>query len=209
MRGVLVNSGEAIRRTDGDPRDARNSQEEDTRRLRLLLDRLPALIGYWDRDLRNVFANDAYVDYFGVTPQEARGRHIREVLGETVYALNLPYMQGALSGEEQLFERALVDQQGLTRCTQASYIPDVVDGDVRGFYVQVTDVTARVEAERARDDAIRLFEISMANAPFGKVVMTTSAKTLQINPALCALLGYDAHELIGKDFRDVVHSTLR
>lgn len=179
--------------------------QEEARRLRVLLDRLPALIGYWDRDLRNVIANAAYVDYFGLTPEEARGRHLREVLGETVYALNLPHVQGALAGEEQLFERTLIDQHGMTRYTQASYLPDIVDGQVQGFYVQVTDVTARVEAEHSRDEATRLFEISMANAPFGKVVVTTSARILQINPALCALLGYEPEDLIGKDFRDLVH----
>ncbi len=185
-------------------RDTLTPQEE-ARRLRLLLDRLPALIGYWDRELRNVLANNAYVEYFGITPEEARGRHIRDVLGEDVYALNLPYIQGALAGEEQLFERTLTDQRGATRFTQASYVPDIVDGEVRGFYVQVTDVTARVEAELARDEAQRLFEISMANAPFGKAVLTTSAHTLQINPALCGLLGYTAEELISKDYRELVH----
>jgi diguanylate cyclase (GGDEF)-like protein/PAS domain S-box-containing protein len=184
--------------------DALASQEE-TRRLRLLLNHLPAMIGYWDRDVRNVIANDAYFEFFGVTPEQARGRHIREILGEAVYALNLRYIEGALAGQEQLFERTLIDQNGVTRYTQASYVPDIVDGQVQGFYVQVTDVTARVEAEHARDDALRLLEVSMTNAPFGKAVLTTSAKLLQINPALCALLGYTAEELVGTDFRACVH----
>ena len=202
-----MNAGGTPRRIDERRRPTSHLDEddEDRRRLRLVLDRLPALIGYWDCNLRNVLANDAYVDYFGFTPQQARGRHMREVVGEAVYALNLPYIQGALSGEEQLFERTLIDQHGVTRYTQASYLPDVVDGEVRGFYVQVTDVSARVEAERARDEAVRLFEISMANAPFGKVVITTSARVLQINPALCAMLGYDAKDVLGKDFRDFIH----
>ncbi|MBJ7340189.1 PAS domain S-box protein [Mycolicibacterium sp.] len=179
--------------------------EEEWRRLQILLNSLPALIGYWDRDLRNVVANQAYVEYFGITPEEARGRHIREVLGEAVYTLNLPYIAGALAGREQLFERTLIDSYGATRYTQASYVPDIVDGEVRGFSVQVTDVTARVEAEHARDDARRLFEISLANAPFGKAVLNRSAHVLQINPALCALLGYNEGELVGRDFRDLVH----
>ncbi len=190
------------------PIDVRQDQltpQEEARRLRILLDRLPAMIGYWDRDLRNVIANDAYVEYFGITPAEAHGRHIRDVLGETVYALNLPYIEGVLAGREQLFERTLIDRHGATRYTQASYVPDIVDGEVQGFYVQVTDVTARVEAEHARDEAQRLFAISMENAPFGKAVLTTTAHTLQINPALCALVGYPAEELIGKSLCDLVH----
>lgn len=179
--------------------------EGDARRLRLLVDRLPALVGYWDRDLHNVIANAAYVEYFGFTPEQARGRHAREVLGEVVYSSNLPYIEAVLAGEEQLFEFTLVDQRGFTRYTQASYVPDIVDGEVQGFFVQATDMTARVEAELARDEALRLFEIGMVNAPFGKVVVTTTARILHINPALCALLGYSADELIGHDFRDRVH----
>ena len=93
----------------------------------------------------------------------------------------------------------------MTRYTQASYVPDVLDGEVQGFYVQVTDVTARVEAEQERDEARRLFQISMNNAPFGEAVLTRSAQVLRINPALCALLGYAAEDLVGTDFRDLVH----
>ncbi|MDR3663069.1 MAG: GAF domain-containing protein [Mycobacterium sp.] len=147
---------------------------EEMRRSRMLLDRLPGLMGYWDRELHNIIANDAYFEYFGMTPDEIRGRHISEVLGEAVYALNLPYLQAALAGEEQLFERTLVDRHGKTRYTQASYVPDIVDGDVWGLCVQVTDMTARVEAERARDEALRLFHIGMANAPFGEAILDSS-----------------------------------
>lgn len=186
--------------------DDRHARTAETRRLRLLIDRLPALIGYWDADLRNVIANDAYTEYFGVTPEEIRGRHIREVLGEELYASNLPYIEGALAGEEQLFEGTLTDQHGRTRITQASFVPDIVDGKVQGFYVQATDVTARVQAERDRDEAVRLFEISMANAPFGKAVLTTSGQALYTNPALCELVGYSAEELSGVNYLDYLHA---
>jgi hypothetical protein len=47
-----------------------------------------------------------------------------------------------------------VDASGRTRHTQASYVPDVVAGEVRGFFVLVTDVTPRVEAQRAMDEAL-------------------------------------------------------
>ena len=53
----------------------------ETRRLRLLIDRLPALIAYWDADLHNVIANEAHREYFGLGPAEIRGRHLRDLLG--------------------------------------------------------------------------------------------------------------------------------
>lgn len=107
------------------------------------------MVAYWDSDLRNHIANAAYLEWFGVTPSEMRGMHIRDLLGPELYETNLPYIRAALSGESQLFDRVLIDAFGRTRHTQASYIPDIVDGVVKGFVVLVTDITERVHAEAA------------------------------------------------------------
>lgn len=63
-----------------------------------ILDALPAMVGYWDRDQRNRMANAAYVDFFGKSPEEMRGIHISEMLGPELYEKNLPYIEGALDG---------------------------------------------------------------------------------------------------------------
>jgi diguanylate cyclase (GGDEF)-like protein/PAS domain S-box-containing protein len=178
---------------------------EDPRRLRLLIDSVPAMISYWDRELCNVVANEAFIEFFGKTPVEIFGRHLREVLGENLYGLNRARVEGVLAGEKQVFEHTLIDPHGGTRYVETNYIPDIVDGEVSGFYVQVTDVTARVEAEHARDDAVRLLQISMDNAPIGQAIVDTSVHALYVNPALCAMFGHTAAELIGADLRTFVH----
>lgn len=126
------------------------------RHLRMLFDNLPALAAYWDRDLRNVLANDAHTEWFGLSPEQMEGMHIRDVLGEDAYTVALPFITGALAGQRQEFNRTLVDTLKHTRHAQASYVPEIVDGEVQGFFVLVTDVTARVEAERVLDEAQRL-----------------------------------------------------
>jgi PAS domain S-box-containing protein len=125
--------------------------------IQKMLDALPAMVGYWDRDLRNRLANEAYIDFFGKSPQEMEGIHISELLGPKLYENNLPQMEGALRGDPQLFDREIHTPSGEVRYTQASYIPDVAeDGEVRGFFVLVTDITERrrieeeVEHSRAR-----------------------------------------------------------
>jgi PAS domain S-box-containing protein len=142
-----------------DGADGAESAALHARRLHVLFDRLPALIAYWDRDCRNVIANAAYLEWFGWTPEQMHGVHIREVLGPEVYTKNLPFITGALRGQEQLFERTLVDMSGRVRHTQASYVPDVLDGEDFGFFVLVTDVTPRVEAQQAMDEAQRLAKL--------------------------------------------------
>ncbi len=140
---------------------------EETRRLQVTIDHVPGMLGYWDRDGHNVTANDAYFEYFGLTPAQVRGRHLRDVLGDTLYALNLPFIDGVFAGEAQFFERTLVDRHGIPRYVQVSYVPDIVDAEVRGFVGQTVDVTVRVAAQHARDEALRLFHIGMASNPLG------------------------------------------
>jgi PAS domain S-box-containing protein len=116
--------------------------------LQAILDSLPSMIGYWDRNLRNRFCNRAYYKWFGLTPAQALGKHIREVIGEERYRLNLPYIEGALRGERQQFERAIPTPDGRqVRHSLAEYIPDIVDDAVIGFFVHVSDVTPLKEAE--------------------------------------------------------------
>lgn len=117
--------------------------------IQKMLNALPAMVGYWDRDLRNRLANHAYVEFFGKSPEEMQGIHIRELLGEELYEKNLVYMEGALRGEPQLFDREIKTPSGEIRYTQASYIPDVAeDGETRGFFVLVTDITERRRIEK-------------------------------------------------------------
>jgi diguanylate cyclase (GGDEF)-like protein/PAS domain S-box-containing protein len=121
--------------------------------MRTVMDLVPAMLGYWDAQLRNQYANSAYLEWFGMTPEQMRGKHISEVIGPHLYELNLPYLQAALGGEPQHFDRTIVDAAGVTRYTSASYLPDVAaDGAVRGISVLVADVTELVLARQQADE---------------------------------------------------------
>ncbi|MCW8139514.1 MAG: PAS domain-containing protein [Planctomycetota bacterium] len=49
--------------------------------LRALVDRVPAMLAYWDAGQRCRFANRAYERWFGVSPEALVGRHMSELLG--------------------------------------------------------------------------------------------------------------------------------
>ncbi len=115
--------------------------------LRLVIDHLPAMIGYWDSDGCNRLANADYRRWFGKTPEEIHGRRIDELLGPALYAKNQPFIQRALAGERQEFDRTIPGPDGIVRHSHASYVPDLRDGRVEGFVVLVTDVTDRVNSE--------------------------------------------------------------
>ncbi|HET8869221.1 MAG TPA: PAS domain-containing protein [Aquabacterium sp.] len=126
-----------------------SSSPDFIRHMRKLVDHVPSMLAYWDRDLRCRFANQAYKTWFGVDPEALLGKTIMELLGPDLYEKNRVHIEAALRGEEQTFERIVPGPNGTQRHSLANYIPDIVDGQVQGFLVQVTEVTKLKQTEAA------------------------------------------------------------
>lgn len=114
-----------------------------------LADRIPSMLAYWDSDLRCRFANRAYERWFGVDPDALIGTSIKDLLGPALFALNKAHIEAVLAGQPQTFERLVPGRDGVQRHSLAHYIPDVVDGEVKGFMVEVTEVTKLKHTEMA------------------------------------------------------------
>jgi diguanylate cyclase (GGDEF)-like protein/PAS domain S-box-containing protein len=124
-----------------------------------LVDHLDALVAYWDADQVCQFANGAYRDWFGKDKAEVIGSTLKDLLGP-LYELNLPHIVAAYQGHKQIFEREIPRPGGGSRCSLATYAPHILDGEVRGIFVHVADVTPLKELARqlslAKADAERL-----------------------------------------------------
>jgi diguanylate cyclase (GGDEF)-like protein/PAS domain S-box-containing protein len=179
--------------------------EQAERDLRTILNNLPSMVGYWDRNLCNRFANHAYLDWFGQAPGQMRGRHIRELLGDELYEKNRPYLEQALQGHEQLFERTIVDPAGVERYAIASYVPDFDGDEVRGIFVQVTDITERKRMEEALFEEKERMRLTLRS--IGDAVVCTDAQGLvtYLNPVAQRLTGWQGFDAAGRNVDEVVH----
>jgi len=119
-----------------------------------VVNRISAMVAYWDTNQRCVFSNEAYRQWFGKGPEQMVGMTMQELLGP-LYEKNLPFIQGVLAGEQQVFERRIHLPNGETRDSVASYTPDIVNGKVQGFSVHVADVTQLRQREAALAESIR------------------------------------------------------
>nr|WP_199065354.1 PAS domain-containing hybrid sensor histidine kinase/response regulator [Chromobacterium sp. ASV5] len=167
--------------------------------LRAVLDNIPAMVGYWDAQEKNRFANHAYLAWLGWTPERMRGLSLREVLGDERYALNQPYVRRALAGEPCMFERRIVDTQGRDRHGLASYVPHVVEGAVRGFYVFVSDITPLKQAQEGQLQLqARLQGIIDSASEFAIIAADVRGQVNIFSPGAERMLGYRAEEIVAR-----------
>jgi diguanylate cyclase (GGDEF)-like protein/PAS domain S-box-containing protein len=83
------------------------------------------------------------------------------------------------------------------------------DGNPRGVVVVARDITERKRQEEALVDALERFQAAFAGAPIGVALVSldpdSPSRYLQVNEALCHLLGYPERQLVGRSVVDVVH----
>ncbi len=177
--------------------------------IQTILNGIPAMVGYWDKDLRNHLANDAYGTVFKVDPRRMRGMHVRELLGEDMFAANYPHMEAVLAGEPQLFDRQVVTASGKPRFTQTSYVPDLQDGIVQGFFVLVTDVTERVLAERRQQRDMDRYRTLARSIPGVFVLLfDTDLRFLIAEGPELETFGYRSEEMEGRLLHDALEGGL-
>lgn len=61
------------------------------------LDAIPSFVAYWDRELRNRFANRAVQAWFGKTSAEMPGRPLQELVGTAMLELDRPLVEAVLA----------------------------------------------------------------------------------------------------------------
>ena len=143
--------------------------QQSERFIRAVADGLPGMVAYWTPDLRCAFSNRAYYDWFGLMPEQMRGITMLELKGQALFDADAPYVQGALRGESQGFERKLTKTDGSIGHTWTQYIPDIVAGQVQGFFVLVSEITRIKQAEQEQARIKALLEASQSLARVGGI----------------------------------------
>jgi diguanylate cyclase (GGDEF)-like protein/PAS domain S-box-containing protein len=77
---------------------------------------------------------------------------------------------------------------------------------VRGIVVCARDVTGRAEFATQMAEIQRRFEFSFERAPSGRAVIAPDGRILRVNPAMAALAGYTAQQLVGMHIVEFTHA---
>ncbi len=136
---------------------AQKSLQRSEQQLRLITDALPVLIAYIDNQQRYRYNNHTYEIWYGKSRSSLQGRPIEEIVGEDNYQKMLPYVETALAGKAATFENQHISQKGSSYWMSATYIPDFdSDGEVKGFFSMVEDITERKAVEQMKSEFISI-----------------------------------------------------
>jgi PAS domain S-box-containing protein len=134
-------------------RSERRLQELNTKLIRAesftrgIADNLPVRVAYWDSEQRCRFANRVYCDWFGKSLDQVLGKTTVEIFGEDRAPGHVAFSTAALAGAPQKFESEETSADGRHGIWEVQYIPDTQRGEVRGFFVLASDITASKRAQ--------------------------------------------------------------
>ncbi|WP_413624972.1 EAL domain-containing protein [Luteibacter sp. Lutesp34] len=170
-----------------------------------LLERTPAMIAYVDTAMRYRYASPAYLAWMNVADVDVMGRPVAEVIDPALCALIEPDIRAALGGRAMVADRAIHNGAG-DRHAQATFSPDMDDdGNVRGVVILLADISSRQALEARLRESERRFAQAFRYAAIGMALVLPDGRWLQVNEALCAMLGYDEQALMRTSFQDVTH----
>ncbi|MBB5711818.1 sensor histidine kinase [Sphingomonas xinjiangensis] len=183
-------------------------------------DAVPALISFFDADHICRYANEHHLLWYGRSPEELVGVHMREFLGNEAYLERLPHLKRVAEGEQVSFEAAVPHRQGGWRHGAIRYVARFGPEGFEGFHTLVFDRTHDQHRFRSVFDgtAMGFLEIDLSNMRamlaelsdeveelIAQVEEDTSivrralevTPTLDLNEKACRMLGIDRGSAVG------------
>jgi len=179
---------------------ARAEFAESTERWQSLVEQSPVAVAvYGATDLRFRYANTPAVRLYGDrTVDRLLGRSFLDLFTGDERAADLHRLARILAGETIMGAGARITGfDGHGRDVEVNASAVTWNGE-RAVQVEMRDITVRVTAEAALRASEQRFRVLFDTAPMGMVEALPDGTLLAVNPTMCTLLGYAAHELIGQ-----------
>ena len=175
-------------------------------RYRGLVESQHEMVVRLDAGGRYVFVNDAYAATCGASREELLGQTFMGRVHPDDHAALADAITAMLSPPH----RVVVEVRNFTVdgirwvAWEGGVVMDA-SGHVLESQAVGRDVTARREAEARLRESEERFRSAFDGSAIGMALTTTDGRTLRVNHALCAMLGYSESELLTRTIEDVVH----
>ena len=170
--------------------------------LQAIADALPGPVARVDREGRYLFVSKAGERWFGLSPAQLLGRTRHELLGHAFSRPMAPFEARVLLGETVTYDSEVQTLQG-PRSALVTLVPDITpdatpDGEVRGYFVIVLEITERRQAQAALQRSEQKSRDLLNSLSSGVMVHAADTRLLDANPAACQVLGLTLDQMRGK-----------
>jgi PAS domain S-box-containing protein len=185
--------------------------------LRLVMDHVPVIIAYVDRELRYRFANNMFETWYGLSPEDVHGKRVIDVIGDAAFQAIKGSLHEVLAGHTVSLETLMPYQYGGPRYVKATYVPHVAHaGEVLGYFALVEDITERkqVEAQLAEtleqvaknhDDLVALLN----HLRVGTILLDEDGRVTFLSRTCQRLLGISTSAAMHQEWEHIFPCTLR
>ncbi len=175
---------------------------ESEKQYRLLVETMNDGLGVMNENHLFTYVNNKFCEMLGYSRDEL----INHTVNHLFDAFNLNRMTEQLAKHNYNFEVEWIKKDGQKLFTIVS--PSTIfDADNKTNFVVVTDITERKQAEAAIEQLKRQNELILNSVGEGIYGLDHNRITIFVNPAACNMLGFQANEIIGKPFHEIVSRT--
>jgi PAS domain S-box-containing protein len=163
----------------------------------LLLNSIPSVISYVDKNQYLQYVNKAFEKVFELDGHSVVGRPIADFLGKDAYYSLKKHIETALSGKPVHYEMEVPLKDG-KRFIDATYTPDFdEEGKVNGYIALINDITEKKKTEKELKRKQYELQDYVDNATIGLHWVNANGIITWANKAELNMLGYSPEEYIG------------
>ena len=183
--------------------------------LDAVVDNMPALAGYWDREAVTRFVNRDFQAAVGLPTDRLIGVRLGEIfsaIDAVGYAALEPHIEAVLGGRRQEFEWAMLTTSGLRQLRVTLVPARPFDDEVDGFYGTWFDITGMKSLELRQRNSEQRYRLLFDHLASGHALHTIEVEAagtpvnyrfVAMNAAFSAMLGIDAATAVGARATDV------
>lgn len=165
-----------------------------------------------DSSFITFYVNPFYQKIHNTTLEEAKGKHIKDIIGEEGFNDNLEYYNRTLKGETVVRNGSFLKLDGSTHHYKSIYSPIFNDEEIVGITGVVLDTTSEVEMkklienkQRYIDETVELYRGYFEVNLIGMASTSLEKGWLHINDKLCNMLEYSEEELFNLTWEELTY----
>jgi two-component system sensor histidine kinase UhpB len=179
---------------------------ENVVRLRAILDYSPNMIFVKDAAGRYMDVNRQFERCFHITAENIRGLTDEQIFPSQQAASFRANDRRVLeSGVPLQFEEVAIHDDGPHTSIVFKFPLRHADGTLYALCGITTDITERKRTEEALRLSIATFRSAFEYAAIGKALVAVDGRWIEVNRALCEIVGYSEQELLGLTFQAITH----